>query len=143
MTYNVFGGTLNLAGSRTHLRGGAHEAQFAGADLLAAGEDARDAVRLGDERAVDERERDSGQDAGGGARGRRRLSDQRERRRVGERQTDEDDVAQLARRRLRTSSSFPFISRPPAGGDQRLVFLPRSEAEKPPIIRGRTAHLVR
>jgi len=83
-----------------HLGGGAHEAQFAGANLLAAGEHARDPVRLGDERAVDERERDARQDAGGGARGRRRLGDQRERGGVGERQAAEDDVAQLARRRL-------------------------------------------
>ena len=81
-----------------YLGGSAHEAQFPRDNLLlAAGENPRDAVRLGDQRAVDERERHAGQEAGGGASRRRRLSYQRECGGVGERQADEDDVAEFSR----------------------------------------------
>jgi len=84
-----------------HLSGGAHETQLSRDDLLlAAGENARDAVGLCDQCAVDEREGDSGQDAGCRAGGRGRLGYEYERGGVGERQTDEDDVAELARGRL-------------------------------------------
>ena len=67
------------------LRRRAHEPGLARDDLLlTSGEDARDAVRLGDERAVDEREGEAGQDARQVAREERRLRDERERRAVGD-----------------------------------------------------------
>ena len=67
------------------LRRRAHEPRLARDDLLlTSGQDARDAVRLRDESAVDEREGEPGQDTSQVAREQRRLRHERERRAVGD-----------------------------------------------------------
>jgi len=84
-----------------YLRSSAHKPKLSGDNLLlAAGENARDAICLGDQCAIHARKGDSGQNAGGRASRWGRLSYQRERGGVSERQTDEDDVAELPRGRL-------------------------------------------
>jgi len=117
LLYQYRESTLLYAYKIRYLRRSAHKAKFPRDDfLLAAGENTRDAVRLGDQCAVDEGEGDSGKDAGGGARGRSRLGYERERGGIGERQADEDDVAELARRRLDDRS---VVVSPEDGRDSR------------------------
>lgn len=84
-----------------HLGGGRHEAGLLGDDaLLAAGENARNAIRLGDQGGVHDGEAEAGQDAGDVAGDLRGLRYQRKGGTVAEEHAKEDHVGELAGARL-------------------------------------------